>query len=331
MIIACYYGDLPDWMDLWLLSCKYNPQFHFMLVTDCAIASLPGNVTLLHLSMDKLRRRFSDVVGFPVALSFPYKLCDFKPVYGLAFQKKLAGYGFWGHCDLDLIWGNLRAFISDDLLSHYDRIGAVGHLTLYRNCENINRFFMRPGAAFPYRTVLTDPDHYGFDEFAGTNLIFHKNNHPFYTELPIADAARFLSRISVFPGNTGPEIYFWKDGRVIRAYQDGDGYKSSEYAYLHFQKKHPPHDSGQNYEEGFYIKSKGFQPRKSTFPSLDEIQSETEFSSRFQDRLDLYRGTRNRIWDFLVGKSGHQKAIMLKKAGVYFLDKWKRALASPKK
>lgn len=104
MIIACYYGKLPDWLELWLLSCKYNPCFDFMLVTDQKVSNtFPANVRLLQLSMEELRRRFSRILGFSAALSDEYKLCDYKPLYGLAFQKELTGFDFWGHCDLDVI------------------------------------------------------------------------------------------------------------------------------------------------------------------------------------------------------------------------------------
>lgn len=94
MIIACYYGSLPDWMDLWLLSCRYNPEFQFMLVTDLPLPNCPDNVSIIKLPMNELQQRFSRVLGFEAALSSPYKLCDYKPIYGLAFQEELLGYDF---------------------------------------------------------------------------------------------------------------------------------------------------------------------------------------------------------------------------------------------
>ena len=42
----------------------------------------------------------------------PYKLCDYKPVYGLIFDEDLQDYDFWGHCDVDLIFGDIRKFIN---------------------------------------------------------------------------------------------------------------------------------------------------------------------------------------------------------------------------
>lgn len=238
MIIACYYGKLPDWLELWLLSCKYNPCFDFMLVTDQKVSNtFPANVRLLQLSMEELRRRFSRILGFSAALSDEYKLCDYKPLYGLAFQKELTGFDFWGHCDLDVIWGDLGKFIKEDLFEQHIRIGKFGHLTLYKNTEEVLRLYREPGAAFSFDTVFQDSSHYGFDEIMGMNRIFEKGGIPYYGEMPIADAMWLLPRITVYPGVPCSEVYFWHEGKVCRAYQQGEnGYKVQEFAYLHFQK-----------------------------------------------------------------------------------------------
>lgn len=314
MFIICYYGSFPEWMDLWLLSCQHNPNFNFTIVTDLPLQHLPDNVHILPLTMNELRQRFTHILGFEAALSNPYKLCDYKPLYGLAFQKELAGYDFWGHCDIDLIWGDLGKFITDELLGQFDRIGKYGHLTLYRNSEKINRLFMLSGSAFPYDVVFKDEHHYGFDEITGLNLICDKNGVPYYQGLQIADANWLLSRVSAHAANTTAEVYFWRDGKVYRAYQWGDNeYRLTEYAYLHFQKKHPRYDPEQNYENGFLIQSTKFKPFSEPI-FLNLIQSESEFYSNLHDRMDLIHGQRKRIKNILFTKSWHEKKILLKKA-----------------
>ena len=47
-------------------------------------------------------------------------------------------YDFWGYCDIDLIFGNIRKFITDDILDKYDKILSRGHFTLFRNKDSIN-------------------------------------------------------------------------------------------------------------------------------------------------------------------------------------------------
>ena len=46
---------------------------------------------------------------------------------------------------MDLIWGDIRKFITDDMLDQYDKIGFQGHSTLYRNTPEVNA---------RYRTIL---------------------------------------------------------------------------------------------------------------------------------------------------------------------------------
>ena len=77
--------------------------------------------------------RFEKKLGFPVALNSPYKLCDFKPSDGEVFEDYLNDYDYWGHCDVDLIWGDIRKFVTDELLEKYVRIFSRGHCSIYRN------------------------------------------------------------------------------------------------------------------------------------------------------------------------------------------------------
>lgn len=324
MIIICYYGNPPDWMDLWILSCKKNPLFDFMLVSDGLFENYdcPSNVKRLQMSMEELRQRFSNVLGFEVALSCPYKLCDYRPVYGLAFQKELEDYDFWGHCDIDLIWGNLSKFIDDQLLDKYRRIGKYGHLTLYKNTDDINKLFMKQGAAFSYDIVFKDDAHYGFDEMTGINRIYNKLNIPYYTELPIVDANRRLTRVSVYP-KTKDEVYFWYKGGIYRIHT-GEKNKISEYAYLHFQKKHPVYKQGENYKDGFYIKAAEFKSMHGKICTLQEVQIESEYRSKYKDSIDLIWGTGKRILEFLFFTNIHEKKILLKKVFCYKLDQFKK-------
>lgn len=58
----------------------------------------------------------------PVAIPNSYKLCDFKPTYGLIFSEYIAKYDFWGMGDIDVIYGNIRDFITEDVLNNNDII-----------------------------------------------------------------------------------------------------------------------------------------------------------------------------------------------------------------
>ncbi len=60
--------------------------------------------------------------SFPVSIPRPYKLVDFRPAFGELFSEYLLQYDFWGHCDLDVIFGDIRAFVTNDITLNYDKL-----------------------------------------------------------------------------------------------------------------------------------------------------------------------------------------------------------------
>lgn len=242
IIIACYYGTFPAWMNLWVKSCELNPDFDFLLVTDSEIQDLPVNVTLHQESFDNLRRRFRQVLGFEISLEHPYKLCDYKPVYGLAFQDLIQGYDFWGHCDIDMVFGRISHFLTDELFQQYDRLGTYAHLLFYRNTDAINRLFMKRGSIFDYTTVFKGKWYYGLDEMFGMNLICRKNHVKWYDcghAICLDKSKTHLSNPLVFSGtrNYPNQGVLWDDGRVYHTYLAENGeLRMDEKMYYHFSK-----------------------------------------------------------------------------------------------
>jgi hypothetical protein len=109
---------------------------------------MPDNVRFFPTSLADFYRELFVGLGMRTERlpGYAYKLCDFKPTYGAALPQRLAGYDFWGLCDLDLIWGKIRAFYTDDLLSEFDvltseRCCMNGQCTLFRNAPAANNLF----------------------------------------------------------------------------------------------------------------------------------------------------------------------------------------------
>ena len=92
-----------------------------------------------------MKELFQNHYDFPISISAPYKFCDFRPAFGEIFSDYLVGYDYWGHCDVDLIWGDIRKFVTDDVLTKYKRIFSRGHCSIYENSSEVNAF---------YRTLL---------------------------------------------------------------------------------------------------------------------------------------------------------------------------------
>ena len=127
-LILSYYGKFPNYFPLWLKSAGANPSFTFMIFTDNDMSSynIPSNVHVHSMTLEEIRARAARHLDFEPVLNVPYKLCDYKPMYGLIFEDYLCGYDFWGHVDPDIIWGDLGHFITDYLLSKYTRLFRRG-------------------------------------------------------------------------------------------------------------------------------------------------------------------------------------------------------------
>ena len=81
------------------------------------------------MSFLDMKNEIQKVFDFSICLESPYKLCDYRPTYGLALSKWIGTYDFWGYCDLDMLFGDLRKYFSDEILSKVDRCYVNGHIS----------------------------------------------------------------------------------------------------------------------------------------------------------------------------------------------------------
>jgi hypothetical protein len=166
-LVVCYFGAPPGWIKNYLVSCAYNPSVDFLIFTDQKdFPSVSPNVRVRRLSQSSFNTLASERIGVKVRLSHPRKLCDFKPTYGHLFEEFLDGWDYWGYTDLDVIYGDLRRFLSAAGLQKFDVFTArteylVGHFTLFRNKHNM-RMLYRQSANF--RAALQSPQVVCFDE-----------------------------------------------------------------------------------------------------------------------------------------------------------------------
>ena len=130
--IIPYFGKLPKNFALYLLSCAQNPTVNWKILTDDRTPyEFPTNVQ--YCNYEEVKQRIKAWFDFETVIDRPWRLSLFKPAYGEIFAEELSGYDFWGHCDIDLMWGNIRTFYSENNLNKYERLGFLGHSTLYKN------------------------------------------------------------------------------------------------------------------------------------------------------------------------------------------------------
>jgi hypothetical protein len=167
-LLIPYYGTWPAIFPLFLDSCRRNPNLDVRLFTDNSLpAAAPPNVTRVAMSYAALWALISRQLGLTIGPAVrPYKLCDFRPAFGVIFEEYLRDAEFWAHGDVDLVYGNTAAFLSDRRLDTHDVLTfrhdwMHGPLTVYRNTPEINRLFEEaPG----YRDHFQAATYRNFDE-----------------------------------------------------------------------------------------------------------------------------------------------------------------------
>lgn len=244
-IINVYFGTFPNYFPLWLKSAEKNTNIDFFIFSDTNCENLPPNVRIICSSLADIKQRAENALGFEVMLDTPYKCCDYKAIYGLLFKDELQGYDYWGHCDLDLIWGDLEKCFIENEITRYDRFFFLGHLSLYRNNDTVNNYIKLTGAAVDYREVYTTNRICVFDEIPGTVQIYLKHKLPMFKEKIFADISSIYKRFKLAkPSICGEKIrnyrhqvFVWMDGHVYRLYKKNRQILFEEYAYIHFKKR----------------------------------------------------------------------------------------------
>lgn len=288
-LIVCYFGKLPPYVECVFRSCELNPDIDWLILTDDPTPRrLPPNVRLHPATLAGLQKNFSAKLALEVNLTHPRLLCHFKAAYGYLFADLLGKYDFWGHCDLDMVFGNLRKFLREDILRAYDKILCRGHLTLYRNTEKVNRYFMLEAPnTINYREAFQcgRTDHLTFDEWRGIYAILRYHDLPQFHEEFIVDVkppTRWkITRFEGAAGRNYPEqVFYWHRGRIYHAHYNCDrGIADDEYAYLHFQKRSLPAPEFDPYSApGFLVTPEGF------FPYNREPLTDAEFARFNRER-----------------------------------------------
>lgn len=312
VLIVPYYGEWPQYVNLFLKTSLSNPMLDIVLVTDLPpIKNTSSNIIYYHLSFNDLKIRIRDLFNLKELDIKPYKLCDYRPAYGVIFNDIIKEYDFWGYGDLDLIYGDLKQFLTINILKSSDIIAFRGdHLhgpfTLYRNTEVVNRLFERGS----YKEIFNNSNYLSFDEFGQNGfhidiqLVLDKYENDNISI--IALKAQKLGEIQISMNPVSKEVIC--DTKEVLKYERGKIISitnNKEYAFYHwvwekravwfklFKENNTP--------DTFYISETGFY-------------SESTF--RFYYLIHFYRkfaGLINWLWlkgvNYLKRKLGYQVVI----------------------
>lgn len=151
IFITVHFGDAPEWMD------KFEPP--------------KGYDWIFETNKESFNERVNRILGFDYPA--PYgsaKPWDYRPALGLLYEEELKGYDFWGHTDLDCVYGDTEKWVNDEFLSqldvhsnHHEYIN--GCWSLYRNTPEVNNLFQQ----YPYwkqKMMYDEPNGWAEQEFS---------------------------------------------------------------------------------------------------------------------------------------------------------------------
>jgi hypothetical protein len=233
--VVVYFGKWPTWFPAFLHSCKENPTINWIFFTDCGSPTHHSpNVAFYHKALPQMRELIRKKIGKEAMLENAYKVCDYRPAFGILFDDYLNEFDFWGHCDVDVIFGDIRKYTTEEILDKYDifstRKGRMsGHFSLFRNTLSINQLFRQSSE---FAEVMRQVKCRAFDEEGMTRLIarlaragsirvywpkFQQNYADPKTQSP-STLPRYKNK------------YFWENGKLF----DCTGDTAAEILYLHF-------------------------------------------------------------------------------------------------
>lgn len=250
ILIVVYFGRPPVYFPLFLKSCSMNPDIVWLLVGDCfEEQELSENVRTQHMEFSEFQQLVRDRLDADYEVCSVSKICDYKPAFGYLFEDRIREFNWWGYCDLDQIFGQLKPWIEDPQLQTKQKLFCLGHLTLYKNTEENNRLFMNSlNGDCPYQRVFRKRKCTGFDEWSGESIneICLANEIPAEYSTPGADIDPYRTAFSIlnfdvqtrtYSSSLENVIFHWKNGTLTGLYLENGKLQEQEFPYVHLQKR----------------------------------------------------------------------------------------------
>lgn len=251
-----YFGRWEEWAPLFFETVRRNASVEFLLFTDCDMEGLTApNVRVTCLSFAEYVAMVNERLGISFTPANAYKLCDLRPLLGCIHRPEFDGFDFYGWCDVDLLFGDIRAFYTDEMLDRYDVLSThehriSGHFALFRNTRRNRDMYRR---IYRWEEALRRREFVGIDEHGITNAylmtVFDRFNEKFHRHVanPLTRAVTrrrhrrlllkeqyttpFLPRpwLDGSLDSAQPDEWYYRDGHITN-HRDGE----REFIYLHF-------------------------------------------------------------------------------------------------
>jgi hypothetical protein len=245
LVLLPYFGPFPRQFKFWWQSALNNTSVNFLIFTDNTIEK-QQNIDVVKISFPEFENLIQAKFDFRIKLPSPYKICDYRGAFGYIFGEYTKGYDFWGFGDIDVVYGDIRHFLTDEVLSRHKVILGFGHLTLYQNIEECNHFFESKHDGFQYyKEVFTSPKSFLFDEFLHgglSDLWKYKDPSHLWDQKPFDDVEiplKCLNFRSIFnPSVSGNLIFEYSAPNLYRIFLNLHNQIVKEPTlYAHFQMR----------------------------------------------------------------------------------------------
>jgi hypothetical protein len=165
LMIRTWAGPLPEW----------TPQFlaHVQLFLKHG-----WKFVLLHYPDQEALDEFSATVQRRLGVKVnpqlgSRKICEFDPALAAIFPGMVAPYDFWGHYNLDCVYGRVWNWLNVGYLQDMDVFGndpdaICGPFSVYRNTPLVNHLFRETRH---WREIFEDDVFHGFDEGAFSQTV----------------------------------------------------------------------------------------------------------------------------------------------------------------
>lgn len=255
-LLIPYFGQFPEWAPLYFETLRRNSTIDFIFYTDCEMDSyFAPNIKVKKISFNEYVQWVNAKLGLNFNPANPYKICDLRPWFGELHHKDFQGYDFYGWTDMDLLFGDIRSFYTNDILENYEvlsthEIRISGHLALFKN-NHFNRNKWK--GIYEWANKISHSEFVGIDEHGITNAytmtIIDKFNEKFSVNInnkltqwlslfktrKLYLKEQYTTPFTTIPWIDGsinsqhPNTWYYKDGSITNS-RDG----ARNFIYLHF-------------------------------------------------------------------------------------------------
>lgn len=170
-LVIVYFGDVPHYIQFFLDSCGRNNDIDFLFFADCNFANFKTyeNTYFYSTTLGEFNKLCNNKLGIEggVVITHPYKLCDLKPAWCHLYEDYLSEYDFVGYCDIDLIFGTIKHFFTEDVKKRYHAFTITteymsGAFNVFKNTKSMRMLYQR---ASGWEYIFSDNRHWAFDEY----------------------------------------------------------------------------------------------------------------------------------------------------------------------